>query len=267
MTSHHAPDMHVVVQKPERHQNSALRADRARPPHESMSGCVNVAAPSAKVCIKCFAARTVLGDEVDRIDAIMTISRMRSSRLSRSDAQTQAGPGKRRHGKACISCRLRGHCLSFKGVTAMLTLAAMSRQYWRPGKDRHGAARLVAPTRVCAGAKRKADHRESAARAARSPLRHFTACLFRPLEAIRKNFGRSCLGFALVEAPSHRSSSAGAIVPRSWAPGTRAGTVSFPHSDSQSKTGFPAAAPCEHCAIRVSWPPSRPSGAGFSFIR
>jgi hypothetical protein len=84
MTSHHARDMNVVMQKPERHPNLAVRADTARPSHESMSGCVNVAAPSSQVCLKGFAAGTVLGDEVDRIDAVMT---MLGFRVGRCDAQ------------------------------------------------------------------------------------------------------------------------------------------------------------------------------------
>jgi hypothetical protein len=42
MTPHPARDMHRVVQKPERHRNSAPRADMTRRPHESMSGRVNL---------------------------------------------------------------------------------------------------------------------------------------------------------------------------------------------------------------------------------
>jgi hypothetical protein len=151
MPVHLARDLHPAAQKPERHQNLAASADMPGTSQKSVSGCVNVAASHGKVCIVGFAARTVPGDDVDHIDAIMTVSRMPSLCMSRSDAQTEARPDKRRRGKACICCELRGHCLSF---------GAQSCQRWK---------RPVAPRRFrnSVATKRKTDHREPAAVAAR----------------------------------------------------------------------------------------------------
>lgn len=59
MTSHHACDMHRMVQKPRRHQNFVPR-DMTRPAYKSMSGWVNLGALYGNVSIISFVARTVL---------------------------------------------------------------------------------------------------------------------------------------------------------------------------------------------------------------
>jgi hypothetical protein len=101
MTSQPAHNMRDVVQKPERHRDPAVRADAARCPHQTMSGCVNVPAGDGDRCYPRFMARPVLRQDVDRIVAIM-IMRGGGSRL-RPGPQHAACHGKHRSGKTGIS--------------------------------------------------------------------------------------------------------------------------------------------------------------------
>jgi hypothetical protein len=116
MTSHPARDMHGVVQKPERHQNSVPR-DMTRPLYKSVSGCVSLIAPYGNFCIINLMARTVLRDDMDRIDAIMR--RQSSFCLNRSDPQKTACPGKRHPDKTTIFRKLH---LILHWVTTVLRL-------------------------------------------------------------------------------------------------------------------------------------------------
>ena len=80
MTFQPAHNMRDVVQKPERHRDPAVRGDAARRLHQTMSGCVNVTAGDGDCCHTGGMAGTVLRQDVDRIDAIMTM-RIGRSRL------------------------------------------------------------------------------------------------------------------------------------------------------------------------------------------
>jgi hypothetical protein len=78
MTFHPARDMRDVVQKPERHRDPAIRADMPRRPHQTMSGCANVTAGDGDCCHAGLVARTMLRQDMDRIDAVMTMQSVRS---------------------------------------------------------------------------------------------------------------------------------------------------------------------------------------------
>jgi hypothetical protein len=116
MTVHPARDMHRMVQKPERPQNSITRVDMTRPSYMRMSGCVNLRAAHGHFCGISFRARTTVRDNVDRIDAIMIMRRTPSLRLSRFDPQKAACPGNRRRGKTGIVRRFH---LILHQMTAM----------------------------------------------------------------------------------------------------------------------------------------------------
>ena len=78
--------MHRMVQKPERHHYAVPR-DMARSPYKGMFRCANLAATYGNVSIIRFAARPVLRDNMDRIDAIMLMRRRPSFRLSHCNRQ------------------------------------------------------------------------------------------------------------------------------------------------------------------------------------
>ncbi len=75
MAAHTARDMRGVVQKPERHRDSAAQADVTGRPQESMSSCVNLTAGHGDFCIINFIARTEPRHDMHRIDAIMITRR------------------------------------------------------------------------------------------------------------------------------------------------------------------------------------------------
>jgi hypothetical protein len=116
MTVHPARDMHRMAQKPERPQNSITRVDMTRPSYMRMSGGMNLRAAHGHFCGISFRARTTVRDNVDRIDAIMTMRRTPSLRLSRFDPQKAACPSNRRRGKTGIVRRLH---LILHPMTAM----------------------------------------------------------------------------------------------------------------------------------------------------
>jgi hypothetical protein len=104
MTFQPAHNMRDVVQKPERHRDPAVRGDAARRPHQTMSGCVNVTAGDGNCCHAGGLAGTMLRQDMDRIDAVMTMRSARS-RL-RPSPQQAACHGKHRSGKTGIASGL-----------------------------------------------------------------------------------------------------------------------------------------------------------------
>ncbi len=104
MTSDPASDMDGVVQKPERHRDPVIRADMPRRPHQTMSSRINVTANDGDCCHTGWMAGTVLRNDVDRIDPIMTMHGVRSR--IRPGPQQAACYGKQRPGKAGIPLHL-----------------------------------------------------------------------------------------------------------------------------------------------------------------
>lgn len=94
MTSHPARDMRGVVQSSQRQRDFAMGVDMTVCPHENMSGCANLTAVHGDFCVINSIARTVLRDNADGIDAVMTMRRE-----SRFSLRIRRDPSQACHGK------------------------------------------------------------------------------------------------------------------------------------------------------------------------